>query len=180
MFKEVSEVRLAQEDGGPPAMVGAGSAPGESGVFVLNARFQGGMHFSAKPRSHHIFFQVSQQVHFECRIADRTLSHDPPTGSLAVCPTGADYGVDARGTVEAIAVAVDPGKLALAAAEDSALDAQLIERFSGRDPALLDLARPWRRRAQTASPTGRSSGTRSRAPSSTVCFSVIPQDSTTG
>ncbi len=38
-------------------------------------------------------------------------------------------------------LAVDPGKLALAAAEDSALDAQLIERFTGCDQALLDLAR---------------------------------------
>ena len=87
MFAEVSEVRLAQEDGGPPAMLGVGSAPGESGVFVLNARFQGGMHFSAKPRRHHIFFQVSEQAHFECRIADRTLSHEPQAGSLAICPS---------------------------------------------------------------------------------------------
>jgi AraC family transcriptional regulator len=141
MFAEISEVRLAQIDGGPPAVLGAGSAPGESGVFVLNARFQGGMHFSATPRRHHIFFQASEQTRFECRIADRTLSHDPPTGSLAICPTGADYGVDASGSVEALTVAVDPGKLALAAAEDSTLDAQLIERFSGRDQALLDLAR---------------------------------------
>ena len=52
MFAEVSEVRFAQEDGGPPAMLGVGSAPGQSGVFILNARFQGGMHFSAKPRRH--------------------------------------------------------------------------------------------------------------------------------
>jgi AraC family transcriptional regulator len=141
MFAEVSEVRLAQEDGGPPTMLGAGSAPGESGVFVLNARFQGGMHFSATPRRHHIFFQISEQTHFECRIAGRTLSHDPPTGLLAICPSGADYCVDASGGVESLAVVVDPGKLALAAAEDSALNAQLIERFTGYHQALLDLAR---------------------------------------
>ena len=141
MFDETSELCIAQDDGRLPTTLGAGSAPGESGVFVLNARFQGGMHFSAKPRRHHIFFQVSEQAHFECRIADRTLSHEPRAGSLAICPTGADYVADGTGSVEAIVVAVDPGKLALAAAEGSALDAQLIERFTGYDQPLLDLAR---------------------------------------
>src|SRR6516162_3663365 len=140
MFDEGSELCFAQEDGGLPTTVGVGSAPGESGVFVLNALFQGGMHCSAKPRSHHIFFQVSEQAHFECRIADRTLAHEPQAGSLAICPAGADYCADASGSVEAILVAIDPGKLTLAAAEDSALDAQLIERLSGRDQALLDFA----------------------------------------
>jgi AraC family transcriptional regulator len=135
------EIRAAQEDGGSPTMLGAGSAPGESGVFVFNARFQGGMHFSAKPRKHHIFFQVSEQAHFECRIADRVLSHEPQAGSLAICPTEADYCADADRSVEAILVAIDPRHLALAAAEDSALDAQLIERFTGYDKPLLDLAR---------------------------------------
>jgi AraC family transcriptional regulator len=122
-------------------MLGAGSAPGESGVFVLNARFQGGMHFSAKPRKHHIFFQVSEHAHFECRIADRMLSHEPQAGSMTICPTEADYCADADRSVEAILVAIDPHHLALAAAEDSALDAQLIERFTGYDQPLLDLAR---------------------------------------
>ena len=36
---------------------------------------------------------------------------------------------------------VDPGHFALAAAEDSALEARLIERLSGYDDALLELAR---------------------------------------
>jgi AraC family transcriptional regulator len=141
MFDETSELCFAQDDGGLPTTLGSGSAPGESGVFVLNARFQGGMHFSAKPRRHHIFFQVSEQAHFECRIADRTLSHEPQAGSLAICPTGADYFADSSASVEAIVVAIDPGRLALAAAEGSALDAQLIERFTGYDQPLLDLAR---------------------------------------
>ena len=141
MFDEASELCFAQGDGRLPTTLGAGSAPGESGVFVLKARFHGGMHFSAKPRRHHIFFQVSEQAHFECRISHRTLSHEPQPGSLAICPAGADYCADASGSVEAIVVAISPGKLALAAAEDSALDAQLIERLSGYDQALLDFAR---------------------------------------
>jgi len=37
-------------------------------------------------------------------------------------------------------VAVDPGRFALAAAEGSAFEAELIERLSGYDQALFDLA----------------------------------------
>jgi AraC family transcriptional regulator len=37
-------------------------------------------------------------------------------------------------------VRVDPRRLALAAAEDSALDTQLIDRLSGYDQALFDCA----------------------------------------
>jgi AraC family transcriptional regulator len=154
MFDVTSELCFAQGDGGLPTTLGAGSAPGESGVFVLNARFQGGMHFSAKPRRHHIFFQVSDQAHFECRIADRALSHDPPTGSLAICPTGADYCADGTGSVEAIVVVIDPGRLALAAAEGSALDAQLIERFTGYDQPLFDLARDLALESANGYPSG--------------------------
>jgi AraC family transcriptional regulator len=139
MFDDASELCVAQEDGGLPTALLAGSAPGESGVSVLSARFQGGMHFSATPRKHHVFFQLSGQA--RCRISDRTLSHEPQTGALAICPTGADYCAEANASVEAILVAIDPGKLALAAAEGAALDAQLIERLTGYDQALLDLAR---------------------------------------
>jgi hypothetical protein len=46
-----------------------------------------------------------------------------------------------RGSTEAIIVAIDPGQFALAAAEGSAFEAELIERFSSRDQALFDLAR---------------------------------------
>jgi AraC family transcriptional regulator len=153
MFDEASEICFAQGDDGLPTTLGAGCAPGESGVF-LNARFQGGMHFSAKPRSHHIFFQVSEQAHFECRIADRMLSHDPQAGSLAICPTRADYCADASGSVEAIVVAIDPGKLPLAAAEGSTLNAQLIERLSGYDQALLGFARDLASESATGYPNG--------------------------
>jgi len=38
-------------------------------------------------------------------------------------------------------VAIDPGQCALAAAEGSAFEAELIERFPSRDQALSDLAR---------------------------------------
>jgi AraC family transcriptional regulator len=56
--------------------------------------------------------------------------------------------------VEAIVVAIDPGKFALAAAEDSALDAQLVERLSGYDQALLDFARVLASESENDNPNG--------------------------
>jgi AraC family transcriptional regulator len=139
---DIGELSLAQEDGDLPTTLAAGNAPGESGVSVLNVRFQGGFHLTATLRRHLICFQtMSQQLRFECRMADRTLSHRPPAGSLAICPAGIDCAGDADGSVDAILVAIDPGQLALVAAEDSALEARLIERLEGYDQALLDLAR---------------------------------------
>jgi AraC family transcriptional regulator len=138
---DIGELCLAQEDGDLPTTLAVGSAAGESGVCVLNVRFRGGFHLTATLRRHLICFQtMSPQLRFECRMADRTLSHQPPAGSLAICPAGIDCAADADGSVDATLVAIDPGRLALAAAEDSALEAQLIERFSGCDQALFDLA----------------------------------------
>jgi AraC family transcriptional regulator len=141
MFHEISELRLAQADGSLPTAVAAGSAPGESGVFVYGARFHGGGHISATPRLHHICFHVVPGSHFDCRIADQVLSHKPSRGCVAICPSGADYAADGEGTTEAIIVAVDPGRFALAAAEGSALGAELIDRLAGHDQALFDVAR---------------------------------------
>lgn len=133
------ELYLVQEDGTAPTMLVQGSAPGESGVSVVSLRFHGGLHFRATTQQHLIWFQ--SPVRIECRMADQVLGHQAPAGSLAICPAGIDCAADARDSVDAIIVAVDPGHLALAAAEDSALEAHLIERLSGYDQGLLDLAR---------------------------------------
>jgi AraC family transcriptional regulator len=133
------ELRLAQEDGRPPTTLAAGSAPGESGVCVLGVRFQGGAHVDMKTGQHLVCF-VSQ-VHIECRMAGRAPAEHAPTGSLAICPAGIDATADAGESVYAIIVAIDPGRLALAAAEDSALEARVVERLSGYDQSLFDLAR---------------------------------------
>lgn len=133
------ELRLAQEDGGPPMTLAAGSAPGESGVAVLRVRFRGGAHLSVITRQHLVCF-VSQ-VRIECRMADRRLRHEAPAGSMAICPAGIDAAADTGRSVDAIVVTIDPGRLALAAAEDASLEARLIERLIGYDQSLLDLAR---------------------------------------
>jgi AraC family transcriptional regulator len=141
MFQEISELRLAQADGGLPTALAAGSAPSESGVFVFSARFNGGGHISGTPRLHHICFHVFPSAHLDCRHADQVLSHKPSRGCVAICPSGADYAADGEGTTEAIIVAVDPSRFALAAAEGSAFGVELIDRLSGYDLALFDLAR---------------------------------------
>src|SRR5215470_7380966 len=133
------ELDLAQEDGNLPTILVAGSAPGESGVSIRFVRFVGGLHLSGTVQQHLICFQFAQAC-FDCRIGGRTLRHEPPAGSLAICPAGIDCSADAKGSVDAVLIAVDPRHLALAAADDSALEAQLIERLAGCDQELLSVA----------------------------------------
>jgi len=122
-------------------MLAAGSARGESGVSVASLRFRGAVHFEATPRRHLIWFQTSPPTRFECRLADRMARHECWAGSIAICPAGMDTAAMAAEDVDAMLVEVDPSRLALAAAEESALGAQLIERFLGQDRILLELAR---------------------------------------
>jgi AraC family transcriptional regulator len=135
-----SEVYLTQEDGGLPLTLAAGSAPGESGVSVLRAQFRDGIHFNATPQQHLVWFQLSN-LRIECRRAERKLTQDVSPGGLAICPAGIDCAADAEESGDVLVVAINPGQLALATAEDSALEAQLLERLSGYDQELLDLAR---------------------------------------
>ena len=139
MVTSLVELALAQEDGNPPTTLVAGSAPGESGLAIRFVRFSGGLHLSGTVQRHFICFQLAQAC-FDCRIGGQRLRHEPPAGSLAICPAGIDCAADARGSVDAVLIAVDPRQLALAAAEDSALEGQLIERLAGCDPELLSLA----------------------------------------
>jgi AraC family transcriptional regulator len=135
------EIRCAQKDGSPPAILTAVSPPGESGVSVLRMRFRRGAHFSATIRHHLICFQLSPDLSLQCRMAGRTLHHQTTTGALAICPAGIDCSVETDASVDSLLIAIQPGQLALAAAEDSALEAQLNERLSGYDHELLGFAR---------------------------------------
>ena len=137
---DIGALRMAQQDGGAPTTLAAGSAPGESGVSVLNFRFDGGMHLLATPRCHCICFEMSH-VRVEKRMAGRIAHYERPVGSLTINPAGYDFAADADEDVEILVVAVDPGRMALAAAEGALPEAQLIERLGGEDPALFALAR---------------------------------------
>src|SRR5262245_24665173 len=141
MMIGVGALSLAQKDGKLPTTLAVGSAPGESGVSVLRVRFQGELHLSATLRQHLICFQYcAPRTCFDCRIAGRALRHQPPSGSLAICPAGVDCSADAPACVEAILVTIDPQRLALATADAAVLGTCLMERFSGYDHGLLALA----------------------------------------
>ena len=136
----LGEFDAAQANGDPPTTLVAGSAPGESGVAVFCHRFWGGMHFCNAPRHHFICFQMSQ-ARVELRIAGQVVRHEPPAVTLVIHPAGLDCAADTDDSVDTLTVVIDPRWLALAAAEGSERQAQLIERVSSYDHSLLALAR---------------------------------------
>jgi len=135
------EFRCAHKDSSSPVTVSAAGPRGESGVSVLRMRLQRGGYFSATTRHHLIFFQMSPHLWLQCRMAGRTLDHKTMAGSLAICPAGIDCSAESDKSVDMLIIAIKPGQLALAAAEDSAIEAQLNERLSGYDQSLLGFAR---------------------------------------
>jgi AraC family transcriptional regulator len=138
---EIGTLDMAQEDGHWPTILTSGNAPGESGVSLLGLlRFDCGMHVVATPRCHYICFLMSPG-RVEKRMAGRVVCVERPVGSLTIEPAGLDFGVDADERIDILVVAVDPSRLALAAAEGALPEARLIERMYGDDPALFALAR---------------------------------------
>jgi AraC family transcriptional regulator len=136
------ELYYAHHDGTPPLTLSAGSAAGESGVSLLRAKFKRGTYSSGVVQQHKIFFQLSPQLRrLECRMAGQTLRHQTHTGSLAICPAGIDSSADIYASIDLLLIAIEPSQLALAAAEDAAIEAQLHERLSGYDQQLFRIAR---------------------------------------
>src|SRR5262249_51988562 len=133
----IGDLQLAQEDGGLPTTLVAGAAPGESGVSILSVRVRGSAHLSGTLGQHFICFQLSPRIRFECRIAGRTVRHAPSAGSLAICPAGIDWVADGDASVDGLLVAIEPGGLADAAAEEAGLRRRVLERVAGRGPGGL-------------------------------------------
>jgi AraC family transcriptional regulator len=131
---------LAQRDGSQPALLAVGSAPGESGVSVLRYRFAGSKYVSSTIDQHVIFFHLSSPARVECRMAGQILEHEARKGSIGICPAGTDCIAQADGDVDSLLVTVAPGTLSLAAAEEGALEANLIQRVQGDELALLHQA----------------------------------------
>jgi AraC family transcriptional regulator len=136
----IGELYLAR-DGDAPTPLSVSRARGESGVSVLRMRFPGGAYYGATLRQHFVRFQMSPQVRLESALARRAVRYDGTVGSLAIYPAGAACAVEVKESVDALFVAIDPARVALAAAESSALGARLTERLTSYDEALFDLAR---------------------------------------
>jgi AraC family transcriptional regulator len=138
---KIGELHLAQADGAMPTMLAAGSAPGESGVAILRARFQGGVHFTASAQQHQICIQLSPSLRMERRMEGRVLRHLSPYGAVSICPAGTDCAGDGEESFDGLVIAVDPAQFSLSAAEESALEAQVVGCLTGYDQELFDLGR---------------------------------------
>jgi AraC family transcriptional regulator len=140
---ESGEVQLAQKDGNQPTILAAGSAPGESGISVIHALFRESMHVSTTSRQHFVSFKMSPYTRVRARCAGRMFPlSDVPIGAVTVLPAGIDYHADADGDVDVLAIAIDRDQLALAAADDSAPQAEIVECFAGiHNPVLFDFVR---------------------------------------
>jgi len=141
---------LVQGDAGSPEVLTGGSAPGENGVSVVRARFRGGVHFRATLEQHLVCFHLTAPVRIECRIAGRAHYHEAPVGSMAILPAGVDSTADTDESVDALLIEVHRARLTLAAADD----AHLIERLSGADVALLELAQTLALESEARYPNG--------------------------
>ena len=134
------EAIWTQRDDGPSANLQMGSAPGESGVSVLRLQFQRTAHFKAARQHHLIFLQLSPRLRLDCHIAESRLRHEAATGSVAICPAGAEASVETDASADLLMVAVNPRHVTFMAAETSTIEAQLCERLAGYDEVLLSLA----------------------------------------
>jgi len=117
----------------------AGGAAGESGVQVVKLKYRGAAHFAASLHQHVITFMSQGPIY--CRVAGKALSHEAQEGSLAVLPAGIDAACDRSADATSLLICVEPGRLALAAAEESAFAAELVDRMTGYDANLLHLGR---------------------------------------
>jgi AraC family transcriptional regulator len=139
MTSDFGKAIHAQKNGDAPTILAYGSAPGESGLSVVHVHYQGSAHFMASLKQHMISFVSPARMH--CRLEGGLLTHEAHEGSLAIGPAGLDTSADSDRDLTSLIVMVQPDKLALAAAEDGTLEAQLTGRLRGDDQALLNLAR---------------------------------------
>jgi len=137
MLLDIGDISSIQADGAAPSVLAAGGAAGESGLQVVKLKYQGGAHFTATLHQHVITF-VSQGP-IDCRVAGKALSHEAREGSLAVFPAGIDAACDRSVDAISLLICIEPGRLALAAAEESAFAAKLVDRMAGYDANLLHL-----------------------------------------
>ena len=139
MLSDIGDISSIQADGAAPSVLVAGGAAGESGVQVVKLKYQGGAHFAASLHQHVITFMSRGPIY--CRVAGKALSHQAHEGSLAVLPAGIDAACDRSADTTSLLICVEPGRLALAAAEESAFAAELVDRMTGYDANLLHLGR---------------------------------------
>jgi AraC family transcriptional regulator len=87
-------------------------------------------------------------------MADQQVEHETVRGALAICPSGIDCAVDTDGPADGLFIAIKPGQLALAAAEEYEPEMELVERLSGYDQRLLHAAQSLALESASGYPNG--------------------------
>jgi AraC family transcriptional regulator len=87
-------------------------------------------------------------------MAGGVLCIERPVGSLTINPAGSNFAADADQGMDILVLAVDPGRVTLAAAEGTLPDARLLERMADDDPSLFALARTLAFESQYNYPSG--------------------------
>ena len=135
------DIHWAQHDGTPPSILTTTAPRGESGISLLRMRFSHSAYISGSAHQHLVLLQMSPRLRIRCQMSGRPLVHEPRAGTVVICPAGIDGSAEANTDVDALLLAVSPGRLRLAAAEDGASQVQLQERLSGYDTKLLAIAK---------------------------------------
>jgi len=148
------EVHCAQLDGAPPTVITAAAPRGESGISLLRMRFKHAAYFSGTMRQHLVFLQMSPELRLKCQIGEHHLVHAPRFGAVAICPAGIDCSVESDTDMDTLVLAIEPGRLTLAAAEDDAPQARLNERLSGYDAELFAIAKQLMAETKDGYPNG--------------------------
>lgn len=143
------EIHWAQRDGAPPSILTTTAPRGEGGISLSRMRFGHAVYLSGRSHQHLVMLQMSPRLRIRCQMSGRPLVHEPRAGTVVICPAGIDGSAESNTDVDMLVLAVAPGRLRLAAAEDGAAHVQLNERLSGYDAKLLAIVR--RLAAETAS-----------------------------
>ena len=151
---DYGKFELMQKDGTQATVLASSGAPGESGVSVFGLRFAGGGYYSSQADHHLVFLMTSESARVRCDIAGKKLEREATFGSIAICPANADCAAEAAASLDSLVVAVDPGTLSLAAADDKRLELRVMDRLSGQDPAMLALAQVLSAESRAGYPNG--------------------------
>ncbi|MBU9324178.1 AraC family transcriptional regulator [Burkholderia gladioli] len=135
------DMHMAQADGRAPAFLALGRSPAEHGVAIAAMRFAGAAHLAGRSGEHLVNFHLSAPSTLRCAIADHRLAHRAHAGSLSICPAGVDCSVEAGTDVEVMSLVLSSECLSFESLRAGRASPRLVERLSGRDDRLLQLAR---------------------------------------
>jgi len=144
----------SQGDGLPPAPIAQGSAPGESGLSILNARFRDVAYVKATGERHLVFLHLSEPAWVECRMGSNRILHQARFGTMGICPSGVECVAECWDEIETLLVSIDPAALALAGSEKSQHSVDVIQRLAGQDIELFHVGQMLTRECRAGYPNG--------------------------